>query len=669
MKEGSLLTEKIEFHPEELRYLRLLSKQYPTIQAASTKIIKLRTILDLPKGTEHFMSDIHGEYDAFLHILNSCSGEVKEKIKEVFGTTMSTRERNDLATLIYYPKAKLELVADQEEDLEEWYRLTIHRLVQVCRYVSIKHTRNNVRSCMDKDYEEIIDELIHLRDEDGSKRIQFENIISAIIRIGQAADMIIAICNVIKALTCDHLHIVGDIFDRGPRADIVMDSLMKCRSVDIQWGNHDILWMGAASGSRTLVATVLSNSIRYNNLDVIETGYGISLRPLSIFANEVYKRADTSRFQVKLTGSDATQYSEKAKLLSARMYKAITMILFKLEGAKVLRHPEFGMEDRALLHRIDFENKTITLNGTVYPLTDWDFPTVDPADPYRLTDEENQVIDQLTSSFRHSEKLQKHTRFLYSKGGLYKIYNGNLLFHGCIPMTAEGELLSFTIGGESRKGKAFLDYAENTARKAYYAKRSTPEREFGMDFLWWLWAGRNSPIFGRDRMTTFERRFIADESTWAEPKNAYYTFYHDPAAVDMLLKEFGLEGPHCHIINGHVPVKAAKGESPIKGGGKLIVIDGGFSKAYQATSGIAGYTLIFSSRHFRIVSHQPFAGKRKAIHDNRDIDNDSLIFERMEARMKVGDTDEGRELQAQVDALMRLLAAYRSGAVAEDHKE
>ena len=661
------MDNKIHFSDERLHYLRLLSTQYPTVQAASTKIIKLQTILNLPKGTEHFMSDIHGEYDAFLHILNSCSGEVKVKIRDVFGTTLSSRERNDLATLIYYPKAKLELVADQEEDLEEWYRITIHRLVQICRFVSIKHTRNHVRSCMDPNYKDILDELIHLRDEDGSKRIQFENIIDTIIAIGQAADVIRAFCNVIKSMTCDHLHIVGDIFDRGPRADIVMDSLMNARSVDIQWGNHDILWMGAASGSRTLVATVLSNSIRYNNLDVIETGYGISLRPLSIFANEVYKDADTSRFQVKLTGADADHYTEKDKLLSARMYKAITMILFKLEGAKVLRRPEYGMEDRALLHRIDFENKTINLNGQVYPLTDWDFPTVDPANPYQLTEDENHVIDQLTDSFRYSEKLQRHTRFLYSKGSLYKVHNGNLLFHGCIPMTEEGQLQSFTIGGKERRGKEFLDYADTTARKAYYAQRGTPEREFGMDFLWWLWAGRNSPIFGRDRMTTFERRFIADESTWTEPKNAYYSFYHDPHVCDMLLKEFGLEGEHCHIVNGHVPVKAKKGESPIKGGGKLIVIDGGFSKAYQPTSGIAGYTLTFGSRHLRIVAHQPFAGKKHAVQSNADIDNDSDIFERMERRLKVADTDEGKELQARVSDLMDLLDAYRSGAVTEDH--
>ena len=661
------MPNKRTFTPEQLRYLQLLAKQYPTVQAASTEIIRLQSILNLPKGTEHFMSDIHGEYDAFLHILNACSGEVKEKLKEIFGNTLSQRDRNDLATLIYYPKSKLELVADSEEDLDEWYRITLHRLIQVCRFVSIKHTRNWVRRQMPEGYTEIIDELIHVRDEDGSKRYYFENLIETIIRIGQAADVIQAICALIKSLTVDQLHIVGDIFDRGPRADIVMDSLMSCNNVDIQWGNHDILWMGAASGSRTLVATVLSNSIRYNNLDVIETGYGISLRPLSIFANEVYRDCDTSCFKVKLTGTDADQYTEKDKLLSARMYKAITIILFKLEGAKVLRRPEYGMEDRALLHRINYETRTISIGGVEYPLKDCDFPTVDPENPYVLTPEESHVIDQLTESFRHSEKLQKHTRFLYSKGSLYKTINGNLLFHGCVPMTADGQLQSFTISGSELSGKAFMDYADKTARQAYYHKRGTPERTFGMDFLWWLWAGRNSPIFGRDRMTTFERRFIEDESTWTEPKNAYYTYYQDPEVCDMLLKEFGLEGQHCHIINGHVPVKAKKGESPIKGGGRLIVIDGGFSKAYQPTSGIAGYTLTFGSRYLRIVAHQPFAGKYNAIHANADIDNDSSIIERMETRIRVADTDEGRQLQAVVNDLMDLLDAYRSGAVTENH--
>ncbi len=663
------MLSKRTFTPEQLRYLQLLAKQYPTVQAAGTEIIRLQSILNLPKGTEHFMSDIHGEYDAFLHILNSCSGEVREKLRDIFGNTLSQRDRSDLATLIYYPKAKLELVADSEEDLEEWYRITMHRLVLVCRFVSIKHTRNHVRKQMPEGYRDILDELIHIRDEDGSKKYFFENLINSIISIGQAADVIQALCTTIKALIVDHLHIVGDIFDRGPRADIVMDSLMNCKSVDIQWGNHDILWMGAASGSRTLVATVLSNSIRYNNLDVIETGYGISLRPLSIFANEVYRDCDTSCFQVKLAESDAGQYTEKDKLLSARMYKAITIILFKLEGAKVLRHPEYGMEDRALLHRINYETKTISIGGVEYPLKDCGFPTVDPANPYELTAEESQVIDQLTESFRYSEKLQKHTRFLYSKGSLYKTLNGNLLFHGCVPMTEDGRLQSFTISGSELSGKAFMDYADKTARQAYYHKRGTAERVFGMDFLWWLWAGRNSPIFGRDRMTTFEPRFIADERTWTEPKNAYYTYNHDPAVCDMILKEFGLTGPHCHIINGHVPVKVKKGESPIKGGGKLIVIDGGFSKAYQPTSGIAGYTLTFGSRFFRIVAHQPFAGKQYAIRANADIDNESDIFEWMDTRMKVADTDEGRMLQARVDELLDLLDAYRAGAVTEDHSE
>ena len=655
------------FDPERLQYLRLLSKQYPTVQSAATKIIKLRNVLNLPKGTEHFMSDIHGEYEAFLHILNSCSGEVKEKLNDLFGTTLSQKDRNDLATLIYYPAEKLALVTDQEEDLDEWYRITLHRLVQTCRFVSIKHTRNKVRSLMPEGYEEIIDEMIHLRDEDGSKKSQYENIIDTIISIGQAADVIEALCQVIKGLTVDHLHIVGDIFDRGPRADIVMDSLLRRHSVDIQWGNHDVLWMGAAAGSRTLVATVLANSIRYNNLDVIETGYGISLRPLSIFANEVYRDCDLHRFNVKLLGPDADQYTEKDKLLSARMYKAITIILFKLEGQKIMRRPEFGMTDRLLLDKIDYAAKTVRIGDRDCPLEDCDFPTVDPADPYALTEEEHHVINQLTDSFRHSEKLQRHARYLFSKGGLYKVYNGNLLFHGCIPMTEDGELLTFTIGGVARKGREFLDYAEKTARKPYYQKRGTPERQFGLDFLWWLWTGRNSPIFGRDRMTTFERTLVKDDSTWAEPKNAYYTLYHDPAVCEMLLKEFGLQGDYCHIINGHVPVKAKKGESPIKGGGKLIVIDGGFSKAYQPTSGIAGYTLIFNSRNLRIMSHQPFDSRQAAIHYNHDIANESMLVEKMETRLKVADTDEGRELQARVDDLLDLLEAYRSGAVTEDH--
>ena len=655
------------FSPEQLRYLTLLSKQYPTIQTTATEIMRLRAILNLPKGTEHFMSDIHGEYEAFLHILNSCSGEVKVKLRELFAGMLGAEAVDDLATLIYYPRAKLAQVADTEADLESWYRRTLHRLVEMSYYVSDKYTRYKVRNAIPERYRGAIEELLNCRMEQGYRQDYYENILDTIIEIGQAAEVIEDLCILIKTMVVDHLHIVGDIFDRGPRADIVMDSLMACHSVDIQWGNHDVLWMGAASGSRTLVATVLSNSIRYNNLDVIETGYGISLRPLSIFANEVYSNCDLSCFHVKLMGDDARNYTEKDKLLSARMYKAITIILFKLEGQKILRHPEYCMEDRLLLDKIDYEKKTVSIGGTEYALLDCDFPTVDPRDPYALTEEESHVIDQLTDAFRHSEKLQKHIRFLYSKGGLYKIHNGNLLFHGCIPMNTDGSLMRFAIGGKTRRGKEFLDYAEKTARKAYYDKWGSLERQLGMDFLWWLWAGRNSPIFGRDRMTTFERRFIADENTWAEPKNAYYTHYQDATVCEMLLKEFGLEGPHCHIVNGHVPVKVKKGESPVKGGGKLLVIDGGFSKAYQSTSGIAGYTLIFTSRNMRIVSHQPFAGKRAAIRENHDIANDSLVIEELESRMKVAQTDQGVGLQEKVDDLLSLLAAYRSGAVAENH--
>ena len=660
---------KKAYRPENLHYLKMLARQYPNVQAASTEIINLHAIQNLPKGTEHFISDVHGEYEAFLHILNSASGVVREKLDALFATTVSKADLDQLATLIYYPQEKLEEIERETPDMREWYRITFHRLIEMCRLVSSKYTRSKVRKAMPPEYAYIIDEMIHTHYEDKDKRDYYEHIISTIIDIDRASNFLVQLCELIKRLAVDHLHLVGDIFDRGPRADIILDSLMNYHSVDIQWGNHDILWMGAASGSRTLVATVLANSIHYNNLEVIETGYGISLRPLSVFANEVYKDCDVHRFAVKLTGPDADQYSEKDKLLSARMHKAITIILFKLEGQKLLRHPEYGMSDRLLLDKIDYQSKCITIGDTTYPLEDVDFPTVDPKDPYTLTPEEDTVINQLTASFLRSEKLQKHIRFLYSKGSLYKVFNGNLLFHGCIPMTTDGELLSFQIGSKERKGQEFLDYADTAARQAYYHKLGTPERQLGMDFLWFLWAGRNSPIFGRDRMTTFERRLIKDESAWTEPKNPYYTYYQDPAVCDMLLKEFGLEGPHCHIINGHIPVKSKKGESPIKGGGKLIVIDGGFCKAYQPTTGIAGYTLIYNSWVLRIVSHEPFCGRKTAIEKNMDIANSSRVFERMDTRIKIAQTDIGAKLQAQADALRDLLSAYKAGAVPEDHRE
>ncbi len=656
------------YTPEELRFLRMLSRQYPTLRSAGAEIINLQAILNLPKGCEHFISDVHGEHEAFLHILNSCSGVIREQLDTLFRDSIPHTSLDELATLIYYPEEKLEQLKPQIEDPDEWYRITLYRLIEVCRAVSSRYSRSKVRKALPPDYAYIIEELLHTHTDENNKQDYYKNIISTIVDIGQAPDFIAAVCQVIKTMAVDCLHLVGDIFDRGPRADIIMDSLLNYHSVDIQWGNHDVLWMGAASGSRTLVATVLANSIHYNNLEVVETGYGISLRPLSVFANEVYRDCDVSRFAVKLTGPDAAHYTEKDKLLSARMHKAITVILFKLEGQKILRHPEYGMEDRLLLDKIDYQNRCVNINGTVWPLEDTDFPTVDPANPYELTPEENEVIDQLTASFERSEKLQRHVRFLYSKGSLYKIHNGNLLFHGCIPLTDEGAFLPFCLDGTDRCGKNFLDYADTAARQAYYYKRGTPERKLGMDFLWFLWAGRNSPLFGRDRMTTFERRLIADERSWAEPKNAYYTLYQDPAVCDFILKEFGLEGPHCHIINGHVPVKVKKGESPIKGGGKLLVIDGGFCKAYQSTSGIAGYTLISTSKSYRIVAHQPFVGREKAIRDNYGIAHSTEIFERQESRQKIKDTDIGTELQMRIDDLRALLDAYRDGAVTEDHK-
>ena len=655
------------YTPEELRYLKMLSRQYPTVRAAGTEIINLQAIMNLPKGCEHFISDVHGEYEAFLHILNSCSGVVRERLDFLYQDTMPRAKLDQLATLIYYPEEKMEELRPQIEDLDEWYRITLNRLMEVCRLVTARYSRSKVRKAIPADYTYIIEELLHTHSEEIDKQDYYKNIITTIVDIGQAPDVIVAVCELIKWAAVDHLHLVGDIFDRGPRADIIMDSLLHHHSVDIQWGNHDILWMGAASGSRTLVATVLANSIHYNNLEVVETGYGISLRPLSVFANEVYKDCNVSRFAVKLTGDNAGRYSEKDKLLSARMHKAITMILFKLEGQKIQRHPEYNMDDRLLLDKIDYETKSICINGITYPLEDTDFPTVDPDNPYELTAEEESVIDQLTASFERSEKLQEHVRFLYSKGSLYKIYNGNLLFHGCIPLDENGELMSFHLDDKERKGKEFLDFVDTSARQAFYHKRNSQERKLGMDLLWFLWAGRNSPIFGRDRMTTFERRLIKDESAWTEPKNAYYTLYQDPAICDMILKEFGLEGPHCHIINGHVPVKAKKGESPIKGGGKLIVIDGGFCKAYQSTSGIAGYTLIYNSHSFRIVSHQPFAGREKAIRENFDIASSTEIFERLDGRQKIKETDIGRDLQTQIDDLRALLNAYRDGVVQEDH--
>ena len=566
----------------------------------------------------------------------------------------------------------LEEIERETEDMREWYRITFHRLIDLCCLVSAKYTRSKVRKAMPPEYAYIIDELIHTHYEknEADKRDYYENIINTIIDLDRASNFLIQLCELIKRLAVDHLHLVGDIFDRGPGADVIMDSLMKYHSVDIQWGNHDILWMGAASGSRTLVATVLANSLRYNNLEVIETGYGISLRPLSVFADEFYRHCDISRFEVKIAKEDEDSVTDRDKLLCARMHKAISMILFKLEGQKIRRNPAFRMDDRLLLDKIDYETKTVSIGGVGYPMLDTDFPTVDPADPYALTPEEDTLINTLTRSFRHSEKLQRHVRFLYSKGSLYRIYNGNLLFHGCIPMHEDGSLMRFSLMGcEDLSGRAFLDYADRVARRAYYNKPGSPERQQGMDFLWWLWAGRNSPIFGRDRMTTFERYFIADKATHAEPKNPYYSLLENEEIVNRILFEFGLSGEESHIVNGHIPIEAKKGESPVKCNGKLLIIDGGFSKAYQPKTGIAGYTLIYNSYGLMLAAHEPFESVEKAVQEGSDIHSEMRIVQQVDKRMTVADTDTGKEMKEAVKDLEELLTAYRTGLIVENAQD
>ena len=650
---------------QHLKYLRMLSNQYPNIQAASTEIINLQAILGLPKGTEHFMSDLHGEYEAFIHIRNSASGAIREKVDALYQNTVTKEERAELSTLIYYPKEKLEEITSRVADLPEWYKITLNRLLELCRLLGSKYTRSKVRKALPTDFDYIIDELINVNYDAHNKEEYYANIISTIIDIDRADAFIIALCTTIKRLIVDRLHIVGDIFDRGPRADIILDNLMGHHSVDIQWGNHDILWMGAATGSRTCIATVLNNSITYNNLEVIESGYGISLRPLALFANEVYKNSDLSRFMPKVPNE--RDYTLKDMLQGARMHKAIAIIQFKLEGQILLRHPEYKMDDRMLLGKIDYQHKTIDIDGVTYSLTDCDFPTVDQNDPYALTEEEALLMKQLKTAFQHSERLQRHVGFLYSKGSLYRCFNSNLLFHGCIPLNPDGSLMEFNLGGQTLSGKRLMDYADTIARQGYYAKEDTPQKQYGKDFLWFLWCGRNSPLCGREKITTFERLLIDDKNSWMEPKNPYYRFTDDEAVVTFLLGQFGLGSSYSHIINGHMPVKSKDGENPIKAGGKLIVIDGGFCRVYQPTTGIAGYTLIYNSYGLRLCSHEPFSGLDNAIKLNKDILSTQVVFDRASSRITVDETDAGQGIRERIADLKLLLSAYRLGAVSERH--
>ncbi len=660
------MSKKAQYSQAELEYLRLLGKEYPTEQSAATEIINLNAILNLPKATEHFLSDVHGEYEAFVHVMNSASGAIREKIDDVFGDELPLDDRETLATIIYYPEEKMAELLENVEDKTEFYHETLHRLLELTHVITSKYTRSKVRKALPVEYAYVIDELINIDFDLHNKKEYYDNILNTIIDIDKTEDFIVAICDVIKRLIVDRLHLVGDIFDRGPRADIVMDKLMQHHSLDIQFGNHDVVWIGAAAGSPICIATVLSNSILYNNLPVLEIGYGISLRPLSLFANEFYSMTDLSCFKTRILDDEEKRHTKNRDLLlTARMSKAITMILFKLMGQVVKRNPDFNMMDRASLEHINYNDRTIEIAGVTYPLKDCDFPTVDPDDPYALTTEEQEMMDALIKSFRGSDKLQKHARFLLDKGAMYKCYNGNLLVHGGVPMNADGTFKVFTYDGKEYSGKALLDYCDKRIRDGFFAAEDDPNRQKGQDFLWFLWCGKWAPTFAREKITTFERRFIADESTWTEARDPYYQITQTADGCRIILHEFGLDSDFSHIINGHTPVKTTKGETPIRGEGKLFLIDGGFSKAYQKTTGIAGYSLIYNSHGMRICALEPFEGFEDAVVKNKDIIPETVLMQPSDHRIKIYETDIGIKLRKNIEMLTRLMDVYRRGILPE----
>lgn len=644
-----------------LKYLKVLSKQYPTIAKASTEIINLASILSLPKGTEHFLTDIHGEYEQFLHILKNGSGSVKRKIDEEFGNTISQKDKRSLATLIYYPEEKMELILKVEENLDDWYKITLHRLIQICKRLTSKYTRSKVKKMLPEDFAYIIEELIQEKEEVHDKDAYYNQIILAIIRTGRARECIVAFCYLIQRLVVDHLHIVGDIFDRGPGAHIIMDTLMHYHSVDIQWGNHDIEWMGAAAGNLACMANVIRISARYGNLDTLEEGYGINLIPLATFAMNLYADDPCTCFDIHY---NKDIYNTHDLELDRKMHKAISIIQFKLEGQLIKRRPEFGMESRLLLDKINFEKGTILIDGKEYILEDCNFPTVNPNDPYSLTEEEEAVVERLKTAFLQCEKLQKHVRFLFSKGSLYLTYNSNLLYHGCIPLCKDGTFRKVNIRGKEYSGKGLYDILESWARKGYYREEGT-EKEFGKDIMWYIWSNENSPVYGKTKMATFERYFIKDKEVQSEKKNSYYELIEKEEVVERILEEFGLDIRDSHIINGHMPVELKKGETPIKCGGRVLIIDGGLSKAYQSKTGIAGYTLIYNSYGLRLVSHEPFESKEMAIAKESDIHSDMVIVEQVFKRRKVADTDAGKEIEESIVDLTNLLSAYRDGTIRE----
>lgn len=644
----------------EERYLKRLSELYPTIAKASTEIINLQAILNLPKGTEHFLTDIHGEYQAFSHVLKNGSGSVRRKIEDVFGNTVSSRDKQALATLIYYPGEKMERIRKSEENLEDWYKITLYRLIEVCKCAASKYTRSKVRKALPAEFSYVIEELITEKAEVTDKESYYNSIVSTIIDLGRAEECIAAFAQVIQRLTVDHLHILGDIYDRGPGPHIIMDKLMDYHSVDIQWGNHDVLWMGAAAGQRACIANVIRICARYGNLDILEDGYGINLLPLAAFAMDTYREDPCSCFALK----SAPAHGEGERAMDMRMHKAISVIQFKVEGQASRRNPDFHLEGRNLLHKINFQEGTVEVDGKTYELLDTNFPTVDPEDPYALSEAEEEIMERLGQAFTNCAKLQEHMRFLLNKGSLYKVYNKNLLYHGCVPLTEEGQLKETEVCGKKCKGAGLYQLLEEYVRKGFYAEEET-EREKGRDLMWYIWQGQDSPLFGKDKMATFERYFLKEKETHVEKKNPYYRYLEDPQVVTGILKEFGLEGEESHIINGHVPVRLKDGESPVKCGGKVLVIDGGFSKAYQKETGIAGYTLIYNSYGLILAAHEPFESTESAIEKETDIHSDSIVVKKTLQRKKVGDTDIGTELKEQIHDLEELLYAYRSGRLTE----
>ena len=654
---GNITPESIV---NDLRYLQLLSRSFPTIADASTEIINLEAILNLPKGTEHFLTDIHGEYEAFQHVLKNASGAVKRKVNEIFGHTLRESEKKEICTLIYYPEEKLQLIKEQETDLDDWYLITLNQLVKVCQNVSSKYTRSKVRKALPAEFSYIIQELLHESSIEPNKHAYINVIISTIISTKRADDFIVAMCNLIQRLTIDSLHIVGDIYDRGPGAHIIMDTLCDYHNFDIQWGNHDILWMGAASGNDACIANVIRMSMRYANLATLEDGYGINLLPLATFAMDTYADDPCTIFAPKMNFADA-EYNEKTLRLITQMHKAITVIQLKLEAEIISRRPEFGMENRKLLHLVDFERGVFVYEGKEYPLRDVNFPTVDPADPYRLSDEERELMHRIHSSFMNSEKMKKHMRCLFTYGGMYLVCNSNLLYHASVPLNADGSFKHVRIGQKEYWGRKLLKKTDQLIRTAYFDEDGSDEKQFALDYVWYMWCGPDAPSFDKDKMATFERYFVADKTLHKETKGHYYALRNEAEVCDRILEEFGVKpGPHSHIINGHVPVKTIKGEKPIKADGKLLVIDGGFSKAYQPETGIAGYTLVYHSHGLQLVQHEPFQSRQKAIEEGQDIKSTTLVVEFNSQRMMVKDTDKGSELVTQIQDLMKLLVAYRT---------